>query len=330
MPKVSVIIPSYNCAQYITDAVDCVLAQTYQDFEIVVVDDGSTDHTKDALQPYMNRIQYIYQKNKGLPGARNTGIKASNGEWITLLDADDLWDTHKLECEMKVMEDHPDVKFAFSDARLFNNEGVLMPSVMLQPNQYSSRTIKHSISHFQTDDGNVLVRNLLDELVFDGNPMMVACVIIKKEVFDHVGLFNEKFNMAEDHEMWLRICLHYDTLYLNKVLASYRVNDQGISGSLSQRGYRYAYGEGWSIDENYHLLPEKLQPQAKSRICSLYQESLWGYSNAGQHERVRFICSRLMAYGVFNISILKFCILSLFPSRWIKIIRKKRNHGKNS
>lgn len=96
MPRVSVVMPSYNCAQYLAEAVDSALAQTYRDFEIVVVDDGSKDNTEEVARRYGSKIQYIKQENRGLPGARNTGIRASSGEYIALLDADDSWFPEKL------------------------------------------------------------------------------------------------------------------------------------------------------------------------------------------------------------------------------------------
>ena len=107
MAKVSVIIPTYNRAEYVTHAIDSVLAQTYTDYEIIVVDDGSADNTKDVLLPYMDRIRYIYQENAGLSAARNTGIKAAKGDWIAFLDSDDEWLPGKLAVQMRAVERHP-------------------------------------------------------------------------------------------------------------------------------------------------------------------------------------------------------------------------------
>ena len=96
-PKVSVVIPTYNSSQFIVETLESVFAQTYKDYEIIVVDDGSTDNTKEVLQPYTSRIKYIYKENGGPASARNVGIKSAQGEYIAFLDSDDRWLPEKLE-----------------------------------------------------------------------------------------------------------------------------------------------------------------------------------------------------------------------------------------
>ena len=108
MPKVSVIIPSYNCAQYLSEALESVFSQSYKDYEVIVVDDGSTDNIREVVDRFINRysnqIRYIFQENKGLAVVRNNGIENSLGDYIALLDADDKWFPNRLEEEIKLME----------------------------------------------------------------------------------------------------------------------------------------------------------------------------------------------------------------------------------
>src|SRR5690348_15579178 len=106
---VSVIIPAYNYARYIPGAVNSVLAQTYQNHEIVVVDDGSTDGTRQALGDSLDKISYIYQHNRGVSAARNVGIERSRGELIAFLDADDVWVPDKLDRQVRFLRDHPSI-----------------------------------------------------------------------------------------------------------------------------------------------------------------------------------------------------------------------------
>ena len=127
MPKVSVIIPTYNRSKYVTKAIDSVLAQTYRDFEIIVVDDGSTDNTKEVLKPYTDRIKYLYQENTGVSAARNAGIRAAGGQWIAFLDSDDEWLPEKLSIQMDYLSRHNEivafitnVKFILPDNKSIN------------------------------------------------------------------------------------------------------------------------------------------------------------------------------------------------------------------
>jgi len=115
--RVSVIIPTYNCAQFITEAIESALMQTYTDIEIVVVDDGSTDNTKEILKPYIekNFLTYIYQENQGPGAARNTGIKAATGEYIAFLDADDTLTEDSVEKRINLIEGSSDIGLVFSD-----------------------------------------------------------------------------------------------------------------------------------------------------------------------------------------------------------------------
>ncbi len=109
MPKVSVIIPTYNRAHFLCEALDSALSQTFKDFEIIIVDDGSTDNTKQVLEKYGSRIYYIYQENKGRAEARNTGIRRAKGEHIAFLDDDDIWLPNKLEKQVFFLDARPDI-----------------------------------------------------------------------------------------------------------------------------------------------------------------------------------------------------------------------------
>src|SRR4030042_4827818 len=104
MPKVSVIIPTYNRGNLVLESIQSVFAQTFSDYEIIVIDDGSTDNTREVLHPYLSKLTYIYEKNSGQSFARNIGILASKGEYIAFLDSDDLWEPEKLETQVKLLD----------------------------------------------------------------------------------------------------------------------------------------------------------------------------------------------------------------------------------
>ncbi|MGH9799036.1 MAG: glycosyltransferase family A protein, partial [Blastocatellia bacterium] len=118
-PAVSIIIPAYNLAPYIAETLDSVFAQTCRDFEIIVINDGSTDDTEERIAPYRNRIVYIRQENRGVMAARNVGLQAARGRYIALLDGDDLWLPNFLEVLVGMLEADPDLSVAYPNARYF-------------------------------------------------------------------------------------------------------------------------------------------------------------------------------------------------------------------
>lgn len=208
---VSVIIPSYNAAEYVKEAVDSALRQTYSEVEVVVVDDGSTDKTKQALAPYIGKkqIKYIYQDNKGLAGARNTGIKNSSGEYIAFLDADDLFLPEKIEEQVRIFEDNRSYGVCYSDLLHFDEVG----------NFYHHR--------YKYPSGNIFEPLLHRQFM---NPLTV---MVRKEIFDQYGYFDEKLHRSEDWDLWLRwACVGVKFYYLDKPLAHYRIRSIGNLSSV--------------------------------------------------------------------------------------------------
>src|SRR5262249_40573327 len=126
----SVVIPTYNSDCFVAQAVQSVLDQTYHHREILVVDDGSIDKTKDILSKFGNSIRYLYQENRGPSAARNMGIKAARGEYVCFLDADDVWTPGKLELQLAFMEQNPTIGLVFADHEEFNTEGVVLKSFL--------------------------------------------------------------------------------------------------------------------------------------------------------------------------------------------------------
>jgi len=124
MPKVSVIIPTYNYGQYIDKSIDSVLSQTYTDFEIIVIDDGSTDNTRTIVETkYRDKVKYIYQENRGAPAARNQGLREAKGDFIVFLDADDWFAPENLEYKVNILENNVDVGWVYSDWHYVNEKG---------------------------------------------------------------------------------------------------------------------------------------------------------------------------------------------------------------
>jgi glycosyltransferase involved in cell wall biosynthesis len=184
-PLVSVIIPTYNRALYIPHALDSVLAQTYKDLEIIIVDDGSTDDTRQVVRPYLSdsRIQYVYQQNQKVSRARNNGIKHSRGRYIALLDSDDVWiDEKKLEKQIGFLESHPGYELVSGGIIRVDEKGNEISRVL---NPETDQEIRAS--------------------------MLFSCLIapsaavFSRRAYDQVGGFNESSDVSEDWQLFLDI-----------------------------------------------------------------------------------------------------------------------------
>ena len=213
-PKISVVIPSYNRAHYIEKTIDSVLEQKMADIEIILVDDGSTDNTRELVQKkYGDLVRYVYQENQGIPGARNTGIKNARGDYIAFLDSDDSWRPGKLERQLSLAEEHPEYGLLASRCDKIQCSGnIKKPG---RPLSYQSRRGKSGW--------------VLNDL-FQANFIRTSSVIIRRDCFDKVGLFDEKQKQAQDYDLWLRMAAEYQVGFINEFLTVYVDNPKGISG----------------------------------------------------------------------------------------------------
>ena len=216
-PTVSVIIPTYNRAHLIGRAIQSVLNQTYQDFEVIVVDDGSTDNTEEVIKEYQEqdrRIRYIrHEKNKGGSAARNTGIKLAKGKYIGLLDDDDEWLPEKLEKQMR--------KFQNSSEKV----GVIY-SGFFYISEKSGKIVSEIIPHLR---GKVYA-NLLKGCIL-GSPTP----LIKKRCFQKAGFFDETLPSCQDWDMWIRLSKYYDFDFVPDILAKHHVHGGQISADLNAK-----------------------------------------------------------------------------------------------
>lgn len=218
-PLVSVIIPTYNHALYIVKAIESVLKQNYQPIEIVVVNDGSTDNTKEILSPYLSKIKYIYQSNNGLSAARNTGIKNATGEYIALLDADDKWLPKKLTKQMGLFLKNPKLDLVYSD--IYQSfDGKIHPLTYWQRNK-----IKPCLG-----GQNCLIQLFKVNFIPGGISAM-----FKKNMTNKIGLFNENLKAAEDYDYWLRAVSKGVVInYINEPLAIYRMHEAQMSTNIER------------------------------------------------------------------------------------------------
>lgn len=208
-PAVSVIITTYNRRQFVQEAIESVLSQDFSDHEIVVVDDGSTDGTRERLRAWWRNITYCYQPNRGVSGARNHGLQIARGELISFLDSDDLWTPKKLARQAAVMERAPEISVTYTDEVWLRN------GVRVNP---KNKHRKYS--------------GLIFEKCLPLCIISPSSVMLRRKVFDTVGVFDETLPVCEDYDLWLRIAARFPILFINEKLILKR---GGHEGQLSQR-----------------------------------------------------------------------------------------------
>ncbi len=209
-PLFSVVIPTYNRARYVAEAVQSVLDQTQPGVEVIVVDDGSQDNTADVLRQFGDRISYIQQENRGMAAARNRGIDEARGEYVGLLDSDDLWQPALLERVKEVFDEHPEAGAVFLAEQEFDCRGNIDPRV------HSKRTP----GKFFTPAGMIG----RDTGVGSGRPP-----VVRRRIFDLHGTYDESLCGAWDCEIWIRYSFDVPMALLEEPLVLRRVHDDNYS-----------------------------------------------------------------------------------------------------
>ncbi len=205
--KITVVIPSYNRIQVLIRAINSVLAQSSPVDEIIVVDDGSDDDTAHQIATQFPQINYLYQQNSGVSTARNHGIRAAQHAWIALLDSDDSWLPDKIAEIRAIQQQHPDYRLFHSDEIWIRND------------------VRVNAMHKHQKFGGWIFPQCLPLCVISP-----SAVVMKRELFDDVGMFDASLPACEDYDLWLRICHKYPVYYINKqLITKYGGHDDQLS-----------------------------------------------------------------------------------------------------
>ena len=214
MPHFSVIIPCYNSERFIRETLNSVLTQTYTDFEIIIVDDGSVDDTRSIIESFDDsRIQYHFQSNRGLSATRNRLIELAKGELIAFLDHDDIWISNKLEQQIKCFNQSPEVMLVYTNGKTVDDAGNIYGN-------YISSTELHSGQVF----GELLARNFI----------ILSSTILKKSVLNEIGMFDESFHVAEEYDLFLRLAHSHAIDYVDEPLTLYRIHENAESRDFNK------------------------------------------------------------------------------------------------
>jgi glycosyltransferase involved in cell wall biosynthesis len=247
--NVSVIIPCYNAENTIEETVKSVLAQTYQDFEVIVVDDGSTDQSREIVESFGKQVKLIKQDHSGRSSiARNTGIKAAGGNYFAFVDADDLWLPTKLDEQLTLLRQEGTL-WCYCDVLCFRDAD------KLEIGKYSEL--------FYTGKSGWMGK---DQLL--GNRVCSPSPLVHRDIINHVGGFDESLVSREDWDLWLRISFEYPVSYVNKVLARYRVHEKSKT---------YAMDPGFTF-KNHQTIIEKIAKMYPEEVADLRPVALAHYA----------------------------------------------------
>ena len=213
MATVNIIIPAFNAARFLPFSLESVVSQTLDDWQILLMDDGSTDNTAEVVAPFLDRlgskIRYIKQENRGLPAARNTAIRASTAEFLALLDADDVWLPCRLSESLKILVERPQVGLVYGLITGIDQEN--RPGITWGGNLSDA-------------DGHIAPQIYMRKV-----ELPCPTITFRRKCVDEVGFFDETMRATEDRDLWLRIALRYEVGFVPKVLAYYRLSPNSMS-----------------------------------------------------------------------------------------------------
>ena len=214
-PLVSVVMAAKNYARFLPQAVESVFAQTVADWELLVIDDGSTDHTPKAVRPFLadKRVRYVRSDKLGQPRAKNLGVRLSRGEFVAFLDADDAWLPTKLERQLAAFRANPAAGVAYCRRTLMDEAGNLLPPKGEPP--FPSGRVRAEM--------------------FTRNFVCFSSAVVRREVFSRVGAFDPEWDLAIDYDLWLRVAGHVGFAFVDEPLVLYRTGHGNLSKKLADR-----------------------------------------------------------------------------------------------
>ncbi|HBC34102.1 MAG TPA: glycosyl transferase [Marinobacter adhaerens] len=235
-PLVSIITPTYNRADFIGQAVNSVLAQTYTNFELLIIDDGSTDHSRDMLQPFLtdSRLRYFHQENQGQSVARNLALSEAKGDFVCFLDSDNYWPAEKLEHQIELFRRHPDYDVIYADIIVIDEKG----------QEITRKNMRRYSGHI----ARYMIRD---------NCVSMNTAMARRRCFDELGVMSGKRRVADDYDLWLRFSARFRFLYVPEFFAYYRVMDDQISSDKTRR-----FDSNWQIINDFRRkFPDAMSEQ---------------------------------------------------------------------
>ncbi len=272
--SVSVVITTYNQADYVAETVLSALNQTYRNLEVIVVDDGSTDETGARLAPFRDRIAVVRQDNQGVAASRNMGVRCAKGELIAFLDGDDLWEPDKLAVQVAAYQAHPRSGLIVADACTFNGQEVLSTSSLPWDTLLSAGDGAMSTGHFYDD----FLRNTF---IYTTSQVMIPARVLAA-----VGPSDERFKISSDYDLYLRIASQYEITFVRQVLTRWRYVATSASGPAEFRQFRYLADDVAVLKKHLSIAARTCHPLIRKIIqMKTFAASQDAYYQGCDHDR---------------------------------------------
>jgi glycosyltransferase involved in cell wall biosynthesis len=327
-PKVSVIIPTYNRASTVGNAIESVLGQTLFDLEVIVVDDGSSDGTGKILQEtYGDRIRYFAQANQGVSAARNKGLAEARGQWIALLDSDDLWDKEKLEWQFKAAERFgPQCGVCYADARFFNYP--------------ETRTMFQLAGESYRHEGTMGINaDVLRLLLKPGGAGMVVCpssLLARADVIAKSGGFDPSLRFGEDSEFMFRLALLTGFCYVNRPLVSFdrspaELRHVGVSAEWNKLEFwlRDTQLKFESLLRLGDAVPRRIRKLIREQLGSVHSGWANWYLETGQYAKAREAASRAAQLDLTFRLAVKWLLTWISPRLALRAVQQHQQRTKD-
>ena len=283
MARVSVVIPTYNRSRLLRETLQSVFAQTYREYEVIMVDDGSTDDTRAVVEGYGDQVRYLYQENAGEARARNHGIQAARGELIAFLDSDDVWEPELLETEVGILDRFPEVVLVSARSITAGKESEEFPRTQ------------------EVFWGDLFLR------LFQGGFINTSAAVVRKWCLEEVGGFNETYRCYEDYDLWLRIARRYSVAYVNRCLV--RCGRQGDNVSKDRTRPREVILEILARNYDPSRIPPSIYRRRVSDCCLALGRVSW---SRGEPDQAWTYFRRAQAMTPYSLRPYRYLLKGLF------------------
>jgi glycosyltransferase involved in cell wall biosynthesis len=311
MPRVSVIIPTFNCARFLGRALKSVYEQIYADYEVIVADDGSTDETRQVVSPYDGRITYLYQANRGMSSARNLALSKANGEFIAFLDADDMWYPSKLDRQVAFLDTHRECGLVHSDVTVIDE---------------MDRVLHH---RFNRETRREVPQGHCAMFLLRHCHIQVPSVVERRDCLEKTGLFEERLKGVEDYFQWISVAMNGFALgYIDEALAMYR----WTPGSISSSKRRMSEGLLMMFEILLHEKPlaahcgEEAVAIVRRRIYDLQRELAYldrveGRTQQARRRLLSLISDRPLDCALY-VDLVKSCVPTALAA-WFRLLKRR-------